>query len=176
MEGVGRGYGIRVGGHDVARLAAPYHGQQYGGLGEIGATGDGERYGGDSDNGHVHEDADRGQDQGGQRQRQQGTGLAELANYGLGDGGGGPRFDQDACQHTGRQDPHHGRGDPLGAADHQGDGLGQVGAADQATGQGTDYHAVGRRHLLQNEEDGDGERSESTERGYRDHDGHLEWK
>jgi hypothetical protein len=59
-----------------------------------------------------------------------------------------------------------------GAADHQGDGLGQVGATDQATGQGTDNHAVSGRHLLQDEEDGDGKRGERRARRL-DHDGHL---
>ena len=35
-------------------------------------------------------------------------------------------------------------------------------------GQGADYyHAVGGRHLLQDEEDGDGEAARSAERGYR---------
>ena len=173
MEGIGCRNGVGVGRHDVARLATAYHRQQDGRLGEIGTAGDGQRNGGDRDDGHVHEDADRGQDQGGQRQGQQGAGFAEFLDDGLGDGGGGARFDEHPGQHTRRQDPHHRRGDPLGAADHQGDGLGQVGATDQATGQGTDNHAVSGRHLLQDEEDGDGKRGERAERGDWDHDGHL---
>src|SRR5690606_2468536 len=63
VEGVGRGDGVRVEGHDVACLAAAYHGQQNGRLGEVGTARYGQRYGGNRDDGHVNEDADRSQDQ-----------------------------------------------------------------------------------------------------------------
>ncbi len=176
MEGISRGNSVRVGGHDVTRLAAADHRQQDGRLGEVGTAGDGQRDGRHRDDCHVHEYTYRGQDHGRQRQRQQGAGLTQFLDNGLGDGGSRTRFDQHAGQYAGRQDPHHRSGDPLGAADHQGDGLAEIGAADQAASERADDHAVSGRNLLQNEEDGDGERRDGAKGSNRDHDGHLQWE
>ena len=62
---------LGLGDMTLPALPPPIMASRDGRLGEIGTAGDGERYGGDRDDGHVHEDTDRGQDQGHKGQGQQ---------------------------------------------------------------------------------------------------------
>ena len=129
IKSIGRGNGIRVGRHNIARLAAAHHRQQNRRFRQTAALGQRQRNRCHGDHRHIHKHAHGGEYHGGERERQQRAGFAELFHNGFGNHRGRARFNQHTGQHAGGQNAHHGGGDALRTAYHQAHGFAQTRAA-----------------------------------------------